>query len=185
LKDRELVPYNGIENGQLCTPSGEVLMCSQWGGSSLPVWFRRDGRVRNCKIDVAMWNQDLHNKERELLRLHKVHLQWLPEEQLRPLLDRLAASVAPAAPPRESRQVHRAMDICLATGNNVAVKSTLFSTGGYLTTGILQAYAASRLAVEAPRVTGMHSPSEVFGHRELMGALQSFGYASLKVERVV
>jgi len=67
----------------------------------------------------------------------------------------------------------------------VAVKSTIFSTGGYLTTGALQAYAASRLAVEDPRVTGLRSPSEVFGHRELLGALKSYGYASMKVEPVV
>jgi hypothetical protein len=132
-----------------------------------------------------MWNQELHKKELELERMHKVHFQWIPEEHLRPLLDQLAMSIAPATPPRESRQVHRSIDICLATGNNVAMKSTIFSTGGYLTTGAMQAYAASRLAVEVPRVVGLHSPSEVFGHRELMGALQSFGYAAIKVERVV
>jgi hypothetical protein len=185
LKDRQLVPYSGVEISRVCTPSGEVLMASNWGGSINPLWFRRDGRVRNCKMDIAMWNQELHKKELELERTHKVALQWMPEEQLRPLLDHLAKSVAPATPPRESRQVHRSIDVCLATGNNVAMKSTLFSTGGYLTTGALQAYAASRLAVEVPRVTGLRSPSEVFGHRELMGTLKSYGYASIKVEQVV
>jgi hypothetical protein len=185
LKDRELVRYPGVETSRVCTPSGEVLMASNWGGSSNPLWFRRDGRVRNCKMDVAMWNQELYKKELELERMHKVSLQWMPEEQLYPLLDHLAKSVTPTTPPRESRQVHRSIDICLATGNNVAMKSTIFSTGGYLTTGAIQAYAASRLAVEVPRVTGLHSPSEVFGHRELMGALQRFGYASIKVEQIV
>lgn len=185
LKDRELVLYPSIENGQVCTPSGEVLTTSNWGGSSNPLWFRYDGRVRNCKMDVAMWNQELYKRELELERLYKVQLQWMPEAQLYPLLDHLARSITPDTPPRESRQVHRSIDICLATGNNVAVKSTLFSTGGYLTTGALQAYAASRLAVEVPQVSGLRSPSEVFGHRELMGALQRFGYASIKVEQVV
>jgi hypothetical protein len=185
LKDRELVRYPGIENNRVCTPSGEVLITSNWGGSTNPLWFRRDGRVRNCKMDVAMWNQELYKKELELERMHKVQLQWIPEQELRPLLDHLAKSVAPATPPRESRQVHRSIDVCLATGNNVAMKSTLFSTGGYLTTGALQAYAASRLAVEVPRVPGLRSPSEVFGHRELMGALKSYGYASIKVEQIV
>jgi NAD(P)-dependent dehydrogenase (short-subunit alcohol dehydrogenase family) len=185
LKDRQLVRYPSIETGKVCTPSGEVLNTSNWGGTTNPLWFRRDGRVRNCKMDVAMWNQDLHKKELELERAHKVQLQWIPEDKLYPLLDHLAKSVAPAQPPRESRQVHRSIDVCLATGNNVAMKSTIFSTGGYLTTGALQAYAASRLAVEVPRVTGLRSPSEVLGHRELMGALKSYGYASIKVEQVV
>jgi len=185
LKDRELVRYPGIENAQVCTPSGEVLITSNWGGSSNPIWFRRDGRVRNCKMDVAIWNQELYKKELELERAYKVQLQWLPEQQLRQVLDGMAKGITPTSPPREERQVHRSIDICLASGNNVAVKSTIFSTGGYLTTGLLQAYAASRLVSETPRVSGLRSPSEVFGHRELMGALESFGYASIKVERVV
>lgn len=184
LKDRELVRYPGIENGQICTPSGEVLTTSNWGGSSNPIWFRKDGRVRNCKMDVAIWNQELYKKELELERAYKVQLQWLPENQLRTVLDKMATGITPSTPPRESRQVHRSIDICLATGNNVAVKSTIFSTGGYLTTGLLQAYAASRLVSETPRVVGVRSPSEVFGHRELMGTLQSYGYASIKVEQV-
>jgi short subunit dehydrogenase-like uncharacterized protein len=185
LQDRELVRYPGIENGKVCTPSGEVLVTSPWGGSSNPLWFRHDGRVRNCKMDVAIWNQELYKKELELERLYKVQLQWIPEAQLRPLMDHMARSVTPTAPPRESRQVNRSIDVCLATGNNIAVKSTIFSTGGYLTTGALQAYAASRLSAGQPERTGFRSPSEVFGHRALMAALQSFGYASIKVERVV
>ncbi|BAI74612.1 hypothetical protein AZL_a10810 (plasmid) [Azospirillum sp. B510] len=184
LKDHDLVRYNGIETTEVCTPSGLVLKASNWGGSSNPIWFRRDGRVRNCKMDVAIWNQELYKKELELERIYKVQLQWLPEQRLREVLDHMAASITPASPPREARQVHRSIDVCLATGNNVMVKSTLISTGGYLTTGLLQAYAARRLVGETPRVTGMRSPSEVFGHRELMGALESYGYASIKVERV-
>jgi hypothetical protein len=185
LQDHQLVRYPGIESGQLCTPSGQVLKTSNWGGSANPIWFRKEGRVRNCKMSVAMWNQELHQKELELERAYKVQFQWIPEQQLRPLMDHMARTIAPATPPRESRQVHRSIDICLATGNNVAVKSTIFSTGGYLTTGLLQAYAATRLAKEAPRVHGMHSPSEMFGHRALLGALQSFGYVGFKRERIV
>lgn len=185
LKDNELVRYAGIENNKVCTPSGEVLVTSNWGGSSNPIWFHRDGRVRNCKMDVAIWNQELYKKELELERAYKVQLQWIPEVQLPAILDQMAKGITPSAPPRESRQVHRSIDICLATGNNVAVKSTIFSTGGYFTTGLLQAYAARRLAVETPRVTGLRSPSELFGHRELIGAMQSYGYASIKVERIV
>jgi hypothetical protein len=185
LKDNELVRYPSIENGRVATPSGEILVTSNWGGSSNPIWFSRDGRVRNCKMDVAIWNQELYKRELELERAYKVQLQWVPEEQLRHILDHMAKTITPNTPPRETRQVHRSIDICLATGNNVAVKSTIFSTGGYFTTGLLQAYAARRLCVETPRVTGLRSPSEVFGHRELMGALQSYGYAAIKVEQVV
>jgi short subunit dehydrogenase-like uncharacterized protein len=185
LQDRELVKYPGIVNGQLTTPSGEVLVSSPWGGTSNPLWFRHDGRVRNCKMDVAIWNQELWKKERELERLYKTQLQWIPEEILIPMLNQMARSVTPSTPPREVRQVHRSIDVCLATGNNVAVKSTLFSTGGYLTTGALQAYVATRLCKERPDRTGFRSPSQLFGHRALMGALEALGLGAIKVERVV
>ena len=185
LKDHELVPYQGIEVSDLCVPGGQVLKATQWGGSSNPIWFRNDGRVRNCKMSVALWNQDLYKKQLDLERLYKVTLQWLPEEQLPMILDNMAATITASDPPRESRQVHRAIDWCHATGNNVAVKSIIYSTGGYLQTGLLQAYVARRLSVETPRLSGFRSPSEVFGHRALMGILQSYGYASINVQKIV
>jgi hypothetical protein len=185
LQDNELVKYPGIEVTQINTPSNRVLRASQWGGTSNPVWFSRDGRVRNCKMSVAMRNQALVQTELDLERAYKVQLQWIPDEQLYPLLDQMATAVTPETPPRELRAVHRAIDVCFATGNKVAVKSTLLTTGGYLTTGLLQAYGARRLVAGAPRVTGFASPSEVFGHRELFAVLESYGYAGIKVERVV
>lgn len=184
LKDNELVRFGGIETSEICTPWGEVLKASNWGGSSNPIWFSRDGRVRNCKMSVAMWNQELYKKELALERAYKVQLQWLPEPVLFQVLDSMAKGITAATPPRESRFVHRAIDVCVGTGNNVMVKTTLIATGGYFTTGLIQAYAARRLISETPRATGFRSPSEVFGHRELLGALQSYGYASLKVERL-
>jgi hypothetical protein len=182
LQDNELVRYPGIETSDIVTPSNRVLKASQWGGTSLPVWFACDGRVRNCRMSVAMWNQELYKKELELERAYKVQLQWIPDEHLYPLLDQMALDITPGTPPRERRQVHRSIDTCVGTGNNVMVKSTMIATGGYFTTGLLQAYAAARLSRETPCLTGFRSPSEVFGHRDLMGALQSYGYAAIKVE---
>lgn len=185
LKDNQLVRYDGVEVSEISSPSGRVLKGTQWGGTSNPIWFARDGRVRNCKMSCAMWNQELYKKELELERAFKVQLQWIPDEHLFPLLDGMATSITSGTPPRERRQVHRAIDICVGNGNNIMVKSTMVATGGYFTTGLMQAYAARRLISETPRVTGFRSPSEVFGHRELMGALKSYGYANIKVEQLV
>ena len=185
LEHGELVRYPGIENCQITTPSGRVLMASNWGGTSNPIWFSRDGRVRNCKMSVAMTNQELWKKELGLERAYKVSLQWVPEEQLYPMLDQMAKDITPTTPPRESRFVHRAVDTIVGSGNKVMNRVTLLSTGGYYTTGLLQAYAAMRLSRETPRLVGFRSPSEVLGHREIMGALESFGYAGIKVEQLV
>lgn len=185
LQDNELKLYKGVEITDISTPDGEVLKASNWGGCHPPIWFSQDGRVRNCKMRVAMWNQELYKKQLELERAYKVLFQWMPEAMLPSILDRMASSITPGTPPREARQVHRTIDWCYARGNNVAVKSIIFGTGGYFMTGLLQAYAARRLMVETPRLTGFRSPCEVFGHRDLMGALESYGYASIKVERIV
>ena len=134
---------------------------------------------------VAMWNQELYKKELELERANKVSLQWIPEEQLTPMLDAMAVDITPDTPPRESRFIHRGIDTCVGTGNTVMVKVTSVFTGGYYTTGLMQAYAAMRLCSEPPRLSGFASPSEAFGHKELMGALESYGYAGIKVERLV
>jgi Family of unknown function (DUF5938)/Saccharopine dehydrogenase NADP binding domain len=184
LKNNELVRYPGIETSEIVTPSNRVLKASQWGGTSNPVWFARDGRVRNCRMSVAMWNQELYKKELELERAYKVSLQWLPDDVLYGILDEMALEITPATPPRENRYVHRSIDVCFATGNNKAVKTTLLGTGGYFQTGLMQAYGARRLMSEAPRVTGFASPCELFGHRELFGALASYGYAAINVEQI-
>ena len=185
LQDNELVRYPGIETSEIVTPSNRVLKASNWGGTSNPIWFAQDGRVRNCRMSVAMWNQELYKKELELERAYKVQFQWIPDEQLYGILDAMATAITPGTPPRERRQVHRAIDVCVGTGNNVMVKSTMIATGGYFTTGLIQAYAARRLMSETPRKVGFASPSEVFGHREIMGALESYGYAAIKVEPLV
>jgi short subunit dehydrogenase-like uncharacterized protein len=185
LKDNELVQYPEIENGQIISPSGRVLMASNWGGTSHPIWFSRDGRVRNCKMSVAMWNQEIWKKEKGLERTYKVAFQWVPQEQLYPMLDQLAKDLTPMTPPRERRQVHRAYDVCLGTGNGCMVKATTISVGGYYTTGMLQAYGASRLARGPEHKVGFQSPSEAFGHRHLLAALESYGYAKINVEEIV
>lgn len=185
LKDNELVPYERIEVSQVATPGGQVLTATSWGGSTNPLWFKNDGRVRNCKMDVAMWNQTLYKKQLDLERLYFTTLQWIPQENLQPVLDSIARGITATTPPRESRQVHRSVDWCVGTGNNVSVKASIFSTGGYLQTGLLQAYGARRLMSETPRAAGFRSPCEVFGHHELLGSLKSHGYAAIQVDRLV
>lgn len=184
LKDNELVRYPRIEVTQVTSPGGRVLTATSWGGSTNPLWFKNDGRVRNCKMDVAMWNQSLYQKQLDLERLYFTTLQWIPEAQLQPVLDHMARGITQSMPPRESRGVNRSVDWVLGTGNNVAVRATIYSTGGYLQTGLLQAYGARRLMSETPRLTGFRSPSQVFGHHEIMGSLKSFGYAEIQVDRL-
>jgi hypothetical protein len=185
LLDRELIPYSGIEPEQVTVPfASEVVTTSHWGGGPLPVWLRADPRVRNVRSTYAMANQDIIKGVLELERAYKVSLQWLPVEQRRAALDQLAGQMTAGIPPRENRQVHRALDWCHGRGNTVAASCQIYSTAGYQQTGLLHAYAAVRLLGGSHRCAGFRSPCELFGHRELFAALQSYGYASMNVERV-
>ena len=46
-------------------------------------------------------------------------------------------------------------------------------------TGLLQAYAAMRLVMGKPAAVGFRSINEVLGHREILGALQGYGYVNM------
>jgi hypothetical protein len=185
LVDNELVEYKDLDVQNVLLPTGAVVTGTHWGGTSNPIWFHGDPRVRNCKTTVAMSNPQLYKRLIELERAYKVQLQWIPEAQLVPLMDKLAANMTPAMPPRESRHVHRTLDWCHGRGTNVAAKCTIYGTGGYLQTACLQAYAATRLARGQTDVAGFRSPSLAFGHRELLGALRTHGLANMTFERIV
>jgi hypothetical protein len=51
----------------------------------------------------------------------------------------------------------------------------------YKQTGLLQAYAAYHLLQAPPKRYGFASGCQAFGHRELLGVLQSFGLVSAPV----
>ncbi|WNM31716.1 DUF5938 domain-containing protein [Streptomyces sp. Li-HN-5-11] len=183
LEDGRLKKYDGVVRQDLVVPgTGSVLTGLNWGGTAMPVFFRDDGRVRNCSMFVAMRNQDISQRVMDLERLFKVSLQWLPEETLYPVLDRMASGLTPTAPPRENRQIHRSVDWCSARGNTATARVVIHSSTGYQMTGLMQAYAASRLLGSTHRGTGFRSPAELLGHRELMGALESYGFARITEE---
>jgi hypothetical protein len=55
------------------------------------------------------------------------------------------------------------------------VHCVLRGTCNYKQTGLLQAFSAYHLVHGAPRRVGFASACQAFGHRELLGVLQSFG----------
>ncbi|MFD4603815.1 saccharopine dehydrogenase family protein [Streptomyces sp. NPDC058464] len=183
LEDGRLRKYDGVVVQDLVVPgSGYVVTGTNWGGTAMPVFFRDDRRVRNCRMFVAMHNQDIWRRVVDLERLFKVSLQWLPEETLYPVLDRMAAGMTADSPPRENRQIQRSVDWCTARGNTATARVVIHSSTGYQMTGLMQAYTAMRLLGSTHNGTGFRSPAELVGHRELMGALESYGFARITEE---
>jgi hypothetical protein len=183
LQDRELRRWPGVVTQQLVLPgSGRVVTGTNWGGTAMPVFFRDDGRVRNCRMYVAMQNQEIWKSMADLERVFKVSLQWLPEEILYPLLDQMSTSLTAASPPRENRHEQRSLDWCVGRGNLATSRVVMQCAAGYQITGLIQAYAAMRLLGSDYSGTGFRSPAQLLGHRELLGALEAYGFARITEE---
>jgi len=110
---------------------------------------------------------------------YNVQLQWLSDEQLFPILDQLAGQMQSTMPSRENRQQNRFTDWCVGRGNAKSVRCEIVGTNAYQITGLLQAYAAMRLIKDKPAKSGFRSINEVLGYRDIMGALEAYGYASM------
>jgi short subunit dehydrogenase-like uncharacterized protein len=185
LADNVLRKYDGITQKDVLVPgTAYVVPGLNWGGTALPVFFRNDRRVRNCSMFVAMKNDtgDIPQRVREAERMFKVVFQWLPEDKLYPVLDRVAAMMTPSTPPRENRQVHRSIDWCIGRGNNTTARAVIHGTSGYQITGLVQAYIAMRLLGHTYNGVGFVSPAGLVGHRDLMGALEAYGLAHVTEE---
>lgn len=183
IEDGQLKKYDGVTTQNIAVPdTAQIFTGLNWGGTAMPVYFRDDRRVRNCRMFVAMRNQDIMRRVIDLERLFKVSLQWLPEDQLYPVLDRMAAGMTADNPPRENRQIQRNIDWCIARGNTATSKVVIHSSTGYQMTGLIQAYAAVRLLGSTVNGVGFRSPAQLLGHRELMGVLESYGFARITEE---
>jgi hypothetical protein len=57
----------------------------------------------------------------------------------------------------------------------------VFGTCCYRQTALIQAFAAHNLVNAAPSTVGFASAAEVFGHRALLGVLQTHGLSRAKL----
>jgi hypothetical protein len=105
------------------------------------------------------------------------------EEQIKPLpaaereerLAAIAGSVQAAMPPRENPRINTSLDSVYASGPLGRAHCVIHGNQNYKQTGLLQAYAAYSLVQQPPKRAGFASACQAFGHRELLGALRSFG----------
>ena len=95
--------------------------------------------------------------------------------------DRYAALTATAAqvmnqmPPRENPRINKSLESVHASGPLGRAHCVIHGNSNYKQTGLLQAYAAYSLLQQKPLRAGFASGCQAFGHRELLGALRSFG----------
>ena len=153
----------------------ETGLALPWGGTSHPVWFKRDPRVANVKVLGGVFNRALMLGVPQIVAGALAQIEGLPEEEKYKTLGEQAAAVMNQMPPREYTRVNTSLDSVHASGPLGRAHCVIHGNCNYKQTGLLQAYAAYALLQQPPKRAGFASGCQAFGHRELLGVLRSFG----------
>jgi hypothetical protein len=146
-----------------------------WGGTSHPVWFKRDPRVANVKVLGGLFDRALMQGVPQIVAAALEQVADLPDDEKLKILVQTARSVQGEMPPRENQRVNISLESVYASGPLGSVHCVLRGACNYKQTGLLQAYAAHHLVIGTPRRFGFASACQAFGHRELLGVLTQFG----------
>lgn len=180
LQQNEYAPFDPTQGlVPLVVPGQHELAQSlPWGGTSHPVWFRRDPRVANCKAQGGVFNAALMTNVPQIVAGALEATKDMDEAERNEALTATARQVMDQMPPRENPRLNKSLDSVHASGPLGRVHVALHGNSNYKQTGLLQAYAAYSLLQQAPLRVGFASGCQAFGHRELLGVLKAFGLVS-------
>jgi hypothetical protein len=153
----------------------QLALALPWGGTSHPVWFKRDPRVANVKVVGGVFDRQLMQGVPLIVQAAVAQVQDMPDEQKYAALFAIASSVRSEMPPRENPRINISLDSVYASGPLGRAHCVIHGNCNYKQTGLLQAFAAYSLLGQPPRRVGFASGCQAFGHRELLGVLRSFG----------
>jgi short subunit dehydrogenase-like uncharacterized protein len=153
----------------------ETGLALPWGGTSHPVWFRRDPRVANVKVLGGVFDRALMQGVPQIVGAVMAQIDGLPQAEQYRVLTEQAAAVMNQMPPRENTRINTSLDSVHASGPLGRAHCVIHGNSNYKQTGLLQAYGAYALLQQASRRVGFASGCQAFGHRELLGVLRSFG----------
>ena len=153
----------------------ETGLALPWGGTSHPVWFRRDPRVANVRVLGGVFNRALMLGVPQIVTAALSQIEGLSDDDKYKALSEQASAVMNQMPPRESTRINTSLDSVHASGPIGRAHCVIHGNCNYKQTGLLQAYAAYSLLQQPPKRAGFASGCQAFGHRELLGVLRSFG----------
>ncbi|MEJ8859114.1 DUF5938 domain-containing protein [Variovorax robiniae] len=153
----------------------EMALALPWGGTSHPVWFKKDPRVSNVKVLGGVFNKPLMLGVPQIVAAALKATEGMNPDDRYAALAQTAAGVMNSMPPRENPRLNKSVDSVHATGPLGRAHCVIFGNCNYKQTGLLQAYAAHSLLQQPPKRVGFASGCQAFGHHELLGVLRSFG----------
>lgn len=182
LWDKQLVPHAVGKSYNINSPDFmEPVFALPWGGTSLPVYFENDPRVRSCESCVGFYDNDAMKMVHSLGEQWEAEYKDLPTEQQDEVLRQFTEATTPSMPPRERTTLVRTVDTAIGRGQLSAVRATVYGTTAYIATGALQTAAAIKLLDGETNKVGFTSGSKAFGHRYLLGFLEERGLARASV----
>jgi short subunit dehydrogenase-like uncharacterized protein len=170
----EWQPDAGLYNVNL-PGQHEAALALPWGGTSHPVWFKKDPRVANVKVLGGVFNKPLMQGVPHIVAAALKATEGMKPDERYAALAKTAATVMNSMPPRENPRINKSVDSVHASGPLGRAHCIIHGNCNYKQTGLLQAYAAASLLQQAPKRAGFASGCQAFGHRELLGTLRSFG----------
>jgi len=159
----------------------EAALALPWGGTSHPVWFKKDPRVANVKVLGGVFNKALMQAVPQIVAAAMKATEGMNDEDRYAALAQTAAGVMNTMPPRENPRINKSVDSVHASGPLGRAHCVIFGNCNYKQTGLMQAFAAAYLLQQAPKRVGFASGCQAFGHHELLGALRSFGLVQAPV----
>lgn len=153
----------------------EIGLALPWGGTSHPVWFKRDPRVANVKVLGGVFDRALMQGVPQIVAAAAEQTAGMERDAKIAALTQTADAIRSETPPRELTRVNTSMDSVHASGPLGRAHCVINGNCNYKQTGLMQAYAAYSLLQTPPRRVGFASGCQAFGHRELLGVLRSFG----------
>lgn len=185
LWEKNLVPHATDASFNIVSPDFmQPVFTLPWGGTSLPIYFEHDARVRSCVSSVGFYDNTV------MQMVHAVGKKWeeeykhLSKEHQDVVIKQLVDSTTPTMPPRERTTIQRTVDFAIGRGQLAAVRATIHGITPYISTGALHAAAAMKLIDGETDKVGFASGSKAFGHHYLLGFLEQRGLARASVTQL-
>src|SRR6202047_3572171 len=109
----------------------ETGLALPWGGTSHPVWFKRDPRVANVKVLGGLFDRALMQGVPQIVAAALEQVADLPEDEKLKILVQTARSVQSEMPPRENQRVNISLESVYATGPLASVHCVLRGACNY------------------------------------------------------
>jgi NAD(P)-dependent dehydrogenase (short-subunit alcohol dehydrogenase family) len=115
----------------------ELALALPWGGTSHPVWFRRDPRVANCKVLGGVFNRPLMLGVPQIVGQAIEATKDMDPDERYAALTATAAQVMNQMPPRENPRINKSMDSVHASGPLGRAHCVIHGNSNYKQTGLL------------------------------------------------